>query len=55
MLMEYPPAEVATYSKAKMPDEDVPTYLIEQRYRQYLAVRDLEELFESGEINGLSA
>jgi len=34
-------------------EEEERVYLIEVRYRQFLAVHALQELFESGELNGL--
>jgi hypothetical protein len=37
------------------PDQDESVYLIELRYRQYLAQHALQELFESGELNGPAA
>jgi hypothetical protein len=38
---------------ASPPDQDEPVYLIELRYRQYLAQQALQELFERGELDGL--
>jgi hypothetical protein len=40
---------------ASLPDQDEPVYLIELRYRQYLALHALQELFENGELNGPAA
>jgi len=38
----------------RLPLEDEhPAYWIELRYQQYLAIRDLQELFESGALDDL--
>jgi hypothetical protein len=52
-----PKEDEPAYSQDKLvylEDEPV-VYFIELRYRQHLAVHALQELFESGELNGLVA